>query len=72
MVSLNTFGAPFKLKIPENEIHATQPLDFESTSSYQIEVTVKDDGVPSLSSSINITITVNLFFMNIFQTKLFL
>ena len=59
--SLKTFGAPFKLQTPENVILATKPLDFESTSSYQIEVTVKDDGIPSMSSSANITITVSSF-----------
>ncbi|XP_066935500.1 protocadherin Fat 4-like isoform X3 [Clytia hemisphaerica] len=58
VTSFRSFGAPFKLANPF-DIVATQSLDYESMTSYQVEITLTDDGQPPLSTSQNVTITVN-------------
>lgn len=52
------WGGPFKLVKPYS-IVATQQLDFESIPSYNVKVTLTDDGSPPLSSTKNLTITVS-------------
>jgi len=61
VTSLKAFGAPFKL-LPPYTILATQSLDYETSTSYSVEVTLTDDGSPPMSSSKNITIKVSEVF----------
>ncbi|XP_023814909.1 protocadherin gamma-A11 isoform X12 [Oryzias latipes] len=53
---------PFSLKSTENNFHSLQTdseLDRETASEYNITVTCSDEGVPSLSSSVTLTLQIS-------------
>ena len=58
ITSFNSFGSPFILISPFY-LAATIALDYEKASFYTIEVTVEDNGAPSLSLTKNISIYVS-------------
>ena len=53
----NTGGA-FAIDAATGEITVAQPLDFETTTSYDLTVEVTDDGSPPLSDTATITVNV--------------
>ena len=54
---INSATSPFE--IDENGVlYTLVPLDYEIQSSYELVVTASDEGVPTLSSSVSVTVSV--------------
>ncbi|QQL44668.1 cadherin domain-containing protein [Sulfuriroseicoccus oceanibius] len=57
-ITAGNAGGEFAINSSTGEITTAAPLDYETTTSYALTVTVTDDGTPSLSDAAAVTVNV--------------